>query len=267
MRTALAFLAISTVVVSANPQKPAEAQDPTVKQVAPAPKPAAQPAARTTVTVLVTDRSGKPIADAVVKATGPAERDGTTDAEGTLVLRNVNAGTYRLRFEHKEFVTLERDITVQAGRPLKTQAALTAAPPPPPPPPAPKPEPEPAPPPPTPATFVAQPSSIDIPAFFEKNYIGNAASKTSSVGCTGTSTATLVQIRDPLAEHTHMDADEMIYVVAGEGTERLGGRELPLNPGTFSVIPRTMAHSLTRRSRTPLVMLSILTGPPCQNAR
>src|SRR4029450_4818116 len=59
MRTALAFLAISAVVVSANPQKPAEAQDPTVKQVAPAPKPAAQPAARTTVTGLGSGRAGR----------------------------------------------------------------------------------------------------------------------------------------------------------------------------------------------------------------
>jgi len=219
------------------------------------------------VTVLVTDRSGKPIADAAVKATGPAERDGTTDAEGTLVLRNVNAGTYRLRFEHKEFVTLERDIIVQGGRPLKTQAALSAAPPPPPPPPAPKPEPEPTPPPPTPPPFAAQPTSLDIPAFVEKNYIGGAPSKSSGVGCTASSTAMVVQIREPMAEHTHADADEMIYVVAGEGTERLGGRDIPLSPATFSVIPRNMAHSFSRRGGRPLIMLSILSGPPCQNGK
>jgi len=259
-------MAISAVVVSASPQKPAEAQDPSVRQTAPKP-PAAQPAARTTMTVFVTDRSGKPIADAVVKAAGPVEREGTTDAEGNLLLRNVNAGSYRLRIEHKDFVTLERDVTVQAGRPLKASAALTAAPPPPPPPPPPKPEPEPAPPPPTAPAFAAQPSSVDIPDFFEKNYIGNAPSKSSSVGCTASSTATLVQIREPLAEHTHADSDEMIYVVAGEGTEKLAGRDVPLTPGTFSVIPRNMAHSLARRGGRPLVMLSILSGPPCQNGR
>jgi mannose-6-phosphate isomerase-like protein (cupin superfamily) len=264
MRTALVFIAISAVVVSASPQKPAEAQDPTVKQAAP--KPAAQPATRTSITVSVTDRSGKPIADSVVKAAGPVEREGTTDAEGNVVLRSVNAGSYRLRFEHEDFVTLERDVTVQAGRPLKMSVALTAAPPPPPPPP-PKPEPEPAAPPPTAPAFEAQPSSVDIPAFFEKNYIGNAPSKSSTVGCTASSTATLVQIRDPLAEHTHADSDEMIYVVAGEGTEKLAGRDVPLTPGTFSVIPRNMAHSLARRGGRPLVMLSILSGPPCQNGR
>jgi mannose-6-phosphate isomerase-like protein (cupin superfamily) len=267
MRTALAFIAISAVVVSASPQKPAEAPDPTVRQNAPKP-PAAQVAARTTMTVFVTDRSGQPVADALVKVTGPVDRDGTTDADGNLVLRNVNSGNYRLRFEHKDFVTLERDVTVQAGRPLKTSVVLTPAPPPPPPPPpAPKPEPEPAAPPPATPAFVAQPSSISIPDFFEKNYIGNAPSKSSGVGCTASSTATLVQIRDPLAEHTHADADEMLYVVAGEGTEKLAGRDVPLTAGTFSVIPRNMAHSLTRRGNRPLVMLSILSGPPCQNGR
>jgi len=37
-----------------------------------------------------------------------------------------------------------------------------------------------------------------------------------------------------------------------------------LSAGTFSVIPRAMAHSFTRRGRNPLVFLSILSGPPCQ---
>jgi len=265
MRIALVFLALSTVVVTAAAQKPAEAPDPSVRQTAP--KPPAQPsgAARTTITIFVTDQSGKPVADALVKATGPVNRDGKTDAEGTLVFRNVNAGNYRLRFEHDEYITLEREVTVQAGRPLKTSAALSAAPPPPPPPPLPKPEPPAQLPPPPPPAFNAQPSSISIPDFFEKNYIGNAPSKSSPVGCTASSTATLVQIRDPLAEHTHADSDEMLYVVAGEGTERLGGRDIPLTPGTFSVIPRNMAHTLSRRGSRPLVMLSILSGPPCQN--
>jgi mannose-6-phosphate isomerase-like protein (cupin superfamily) len=220
------------------------------------------------MTVFVTDQSGQPIAEALVKVTGPVNRDGTTDAEGNLVFRNVTSGNYRLRFEHKDFVTLEREVTVQPGRPLKASAALNAAPPPPPPPPPPpKPEPEQPAPPPTQPAFNAQPSSISIPDFFEKNYIGNAPSKSSSVGCTASSTATLLQLRDPMSEHTHADSDEMIYVVAGEGTEKLAGRDLPLTPGTFSVIPRNMAHSLSRRGSRPLVLLSILSGPPCQDGR
>ena len=216
------------------------------------------------MTVFVTDQSGKPVPDAAVKAVGPVNRDGTTDLEGTLVFRNVNAGSYRLRFEHKDFVTLERDVTVQPGRPLKTSVALTAAPPPPPPPPPPKPEPQPTPPPPPPA-FAAQPSSVSIPDFFEKNYIGSAPSKFSPVGCTASSTATLIQIRDPLTDRVHADSDEMIYVVAGEGTDRVAGRDVQLAAGTFSVIPRNTTHSITRRGSRPLVMLSILSGPPCQD--
>jgi hypothetical protein len=80
------------------------------------------------MTVLVTDRIGKVLSDVEVGVTGPVERDGTTDAEGTVALRNMGAGTYRLRFEHPEFITLEREVTMQAGRTLKTTAALSPAP-------------------------------------------------------------------------------------------------------------------------------------------
>jgi hypothetical protein len=68
------------------------------------------------MTVLVTDRQGDPIVNVEVRVTGPMERDGKTDGEGNAVFRNMGGGTYRLRFEHPEFITLERDVSMQAGR-------------------------------------------------------------------------------------------------------------------------------------------------------
>jgi mannose-6-phosphate isomerase-like protein (cupin superfamily) len=245
------------------PQPPAPAKPPV--QTAPAPR---QPVARPSISVLVTDRQGRPLTDVAVKATGPMEREGKTDTEGAVLLRNVAAGTYRLRFESPGTITFEREVTVAAGRPVKTTVELTAAPPPPPPPP---PRPEPPPQPialPPPVRPSGPPSSVAIPDFVEKNYIGRGQpSKSSPVGCTGTSTATLLQLRDPLAEHSHADADEMLYVVAGEGVERIGGIEMKLSPGTFAVVPKGTPHTITRRGSTPLIAISILTGPPCDSAK
>jgi mannose-6-phosphate isomerase-like protein (cupin superfamily) len=218
------------------------------------------------MTVMVTDRQGRALEGVQVSAAGPVERDGTTEADGTVAFRNMNGGVYRLRFEHAEFITLEREVTVQPGRALRTAAALNPAPPPPPPP---KQEPEPPPqqqqqqqqrqPPPGDykATFVS------IPDFVEKNYIGSNPSRTSQVGCSGSATATLIQLRDPLQEHRHAEVDEAVYVVAGEGTQRIGTQDIQLAAGTFTVIPRGTSHSFTRKGSRPLIVLSILSGEPC----
>jgi hypothetical protein len=242
-------------------EKPPQAQPPaTTPPAQTTPKP---PAARPSITVLVTDRQGKPLPEIAIKATGPMERDGKTDSDGTIVLRNLNPGTYRLRFEGTGTITLEREITVAAGRPVKTTAELSPAPPPPPPP-KPEPAPQPVAPAPPPVRPSGPPSSVSIPDFVEKNYIGRGApSKSSPVGCTATSTATLVQLREPLAEHSHADADEMLYIVAGEGVQRIGSIDMNLSAGTFAVIPRGTPHTVTRKGNTPMIMVSILTGPPC----
>ena len=70
-------------------------------------------------------------------------------------------------------------------------------------------------------------------------------------------------LRDPLAEHTHDDADEAIYVVAGEGTQHIAGRDVPLSPGTLAMVPRGTPHTITRLGTKVLVLLSVLSGPPC----
>ena len=135
-----------------------------------------------------------------------------------------------------------------------------------PPPPAPKPDvPAPAPPPVPDGNYST--NTVSIPDFIEKNYIGSAPVKNSPVGCTAATTTTLVQTKDPVKEHTHADADEIIHVVAGEGTLHVGGRESPLAAATVAVVPRGTAHSLTRRGSRPLIFVSTLAGPPCQSGK
>jgi hypothetical protein len=264
--TALLGLSCSALLAQVQPTpQPTKAPTPKAPTQAPAQqRPAASPAAtRASMTLLVTDRQGETLADIEVGVTGAMERDGKTDEGGNVVFRNMGAGTYRLRFEHPDFITLEREVNMQAGRPLRTTVALNPAPSPPPPP-----QKEEAPPPQPTAPQLPPPGSqpptfVSIPDVFEANSIGRNPSRTSLVGCAGVATATLIQVRDPLAEHSHDDADEALYVVAGEGVERIAGRDVPLTPGTLAMVPRGTAHTITREGSKVLVLLSILSGPPC----
>jgi mannose-6-phosphate isomerase-like protein (cupin superfamily) len=269
LKAALLVLALGQLPAEKPPQPQTPPAPAAPKPAAPAGAPVRQaPAVRPSISVLVTDRQGRPLPKILVNAEGPTRREGTTGDDGSVMLSNVGPGTYRLRFEGPETVTFEKEVVVAAGRPVKTTAELSAAPPPPAPP---KPEPAPAPAPPPPVATArpsGPPTSVVIPDYVEKNYIGRGApSKSSPVGCTGTSTATLLQLRDPLAEHSHADADEMLYIVAGEGVQRISGMETTLTAGTFAVIPKSTPHTITRRGGNPLIVVSILSGPPCDSAK
>ncbi len=237
--------------VSAAPQTPAV---PRTQSARPAPL---------TLTIQVTDGTGVVLGGVQVRASGPVEREGRTSDEGVVAFTNLKAGTYRLRFVREGYVTLEREVTLRAGQPLRVDVMLSDAPPPippAPPPPAPPPEPPaPAPPP------VAEPKTVGIPSFIELNFIGARAMRKDSVlACAGTGTAVLVQLREALPDEVHGATDEWLYVVAGEGTLQVGGREEKLAAGTFSLVPRTVPHTIVPRGRNPLILIAIQTGTPCR---
>jgi Carboxypeptidase regulatory-like domain/Cupin domain len=229
-------------------------------QRAPAPRPASTP----TVTIQTSDGSGLPLGKVEVSLHGPLTRDGVTAEDGTLKLVNLRPGNYRLRFSREGSITLERDITVRAGEPLLVDVTLNAAPAPPPAPPPP-PAPEPAKP-----TLGApgDPRLTAIPTFVEKNFIGGREPrKDSELGCTSTGAATLHQLREAWINRFHADSDEWLYVVAGSATLRIGSNDQPMAPGTFSLIPHTVVHSIVPTGRTPFIVVSILSGAPCTNTR
>jgi Carboxypeptidase regulatory-like domain/Cupin domain len=245
---------------------PAGTQPAPTAPAAPVQKPpVARPAAPPTVTVQTTDGSGLPLANVHVSVHGPLTREAETGEDGSLKLPNMRAGTYRLRFTRDGSITLERDITVRASEPLLVDVMLNAAPAPPPRPAPPPPAPEPAKP-----TLGApgEPKTTPIPAFVEKNFIGGREPrKDSELGCTSTGAATLHQLREAWINRFHNDADEWLYVVAGSATLRIGANDQPLSPGTFSLVPHTVVHSIVPTGRTPFIVVSILSGPPCTNAR
>lgn len=254
-RTLFCSLAALVVCGTASAQTPPPAPAPAKPA---APRPAAATGRPATVALLVTDPTGAPLADTRVTATGPLDRGGTTGPDGTLRLQNIRPGSYRLRFTHDGSFTLEKDITVRAGESASIDVTLTAAPPPPKPPEPVKTETtkELAPP--------GDPRITPIPLFLEKNFIGGREGrKESPLGCGATGTATLHQLREAWPSHAHDDADEWIYVVAGEGTLRIGTTEQKVQAGTFSAVPHTVAHALIPQGRNPLILISMVSGPAC----
>ena len=265
MTSLLPLLLIGALSAHADAQTPAPTTQP-APQTAPAPKPAAprpRPAPATatgTLTVNIADGGGLPVQGVEVHATGPLDREGTSLASGLVRFLNLRGGDYRLRFVHPKFVLLERDVTMRPGASQAIDVTLSAAPD------APEPVTAPAPAPaPTAANAPAgEPRTVAVVDFVERNFIsGRDAIKEDSLGCTASAKTTLVQVRDPLPERALPDADETIYVVAGEGTLRLGNRDVSLSATTLSVIPRGTVRGITRKGRNPLIFVSVLSGPPC----
>ncbi len=206
-----------------------------------------------TLAIVVTDPAGAPIDQVKVSVQGPASRASSTE-HGRIVFEGLPPGTYLLKFEREDFVTRERELTARAGAPTDVKVTMTPVPPPPP---KPVPPVEAAPP------VNAQPVSIDITQFIEKNFVGRAPAKTSPLACSAGGPAELVQIREPLAHQPHADADEFLYVVAGSGGASIAGRQELVQAGGFLLVPRGATHAFSARGRTPLILLSIRAGGKC----
>jgi mannose-6-phosphate isomerase-like protein (cupin superfamily) len=65
----------------------------------------------------------------------------------------------------------------------------------------------------------------------------------------------------------YADADMVYYVIGGEGTLKLNGKETKLALNDFVSVPRGGSHSFERRGTRALVMLSVLGGEPCDTGR
>jgi mannose-6-phosphate isomerase-like protein (cupin superfamily) len=225
--------------------------------------PAAQPArsagsssARGAITLVVTDQVGKTLPDIRVALTGGMSREGTTSRDGALTLEGLRPGTYRLHFEGGDVITLERDVTVKTGPAAEVDVALDRAPA------------KPAAAPPAapkdcrsaiPVDPNATAAFLELPDWIQRNLIGrNDPQREDSVGRTPVLTPTVIQVRDPTQKRGRDDADEVLYVIAGEGVLRVGGRDQALDAGSLAVIPRGVTYTLERRGRNPLIALSVV---------
>jgi mannose-6-phosphate isomerase-like protein (cupin superfamily) len=220
-----------------------------------------RPVGNATLAITVSDPSGGPLADVSVTVEGPISREVRTE-RGRIALENLPFGTYRLRFDREGFLSFEREVVARTGTPIDVKVTLTPAPAPPPAPPPPPVErkaPESTPPP----ALSSTPVAIDMTTFIEKNYVGRGSGKVSPLACATGGPATLIQVKDPITEHTHADADEFLYTIAGEGSVRAGGKDQPLRAGLFMMVPRGVPHLIVAITRNPLVLLSIKAGEHC----
>lgn len=268
MTSLLPLLLLGALSGTADAQTPAPTTQP-----APQPAPATPPAAPRqraatasatatgTLTVNITDGGGLPVQGVDVRASGPLDREGTSLAGGLVRFLNLRGGDYRLRFMHSKFVLLERDVTMRPGVSQTIDVMLSPAPS------APEPAAAPAPAPPAANTAPpGEPASVAIPDFIERNFIGGRDPlKEDRLGCTASAKTTMVQVNNALPERALPDADEAILVVYGEGTVRLGNRDVSVSSKALSlvVIPRGTVRGITRKGRNPLIFVSVLSGPPC----
>jgi len=222
----------------------------------PQPQPQRRSVGNAAFAIVVTDPSGAPLGDVKVTMTGPVTRDARTE-RGRIAFENLPNGSYVFRFEREGFFSLEREVVARGGAPIDVKVILTPEPPPPPPPVPVLPSKPPAP---VPGGDLV---AIDMTSFIEKNYIGRGAGKISPIACAAGGGATLIQVKDPLAEHTHADADEFLYTVAGQGSVRAAGQDQPLHAGVFMMVPRGVPHIIVAVTRSPLVLLSIKAGEHC----
>jgi hypothetical protein len=255
MKGLIAALALGAAV--ANPAAQKTGREPSQRPAVASPK-------VTSVRISVRDQDGASLTGVrllVSGTTGGGEF--TTGAAGTAIVPIPKAGVFRVRCEREGFVTLEREFTVGNGAWNPVDVVLNAAPPPPPPPA--KPAPEPAPVAPTPSS--GPPMAVSIPDFVDKNFIGRDPVKESILACKPLETVRLLQMRDNIAPHVHDRVDEVIYVVAGEGAVRIGEAENPIRAGSLVVVPNGDGHSIERRGKNPLIVVSTLVGSACDRAK
>ena len=266
MRT-LFWLSLAVLVTSTSfGQTPAPAQSTPARSV-PAPVRAAAPAppppSRAGIAITVTDAHGSPIPRVRVDISGESDRNGVTDASGQVNFVGMQAGTYRVRFDGDKVTPFEREVIVRAGQPTTIDVTLNPAPPPPA-------APQPAPPAAAAAPVVGPPGMpqvLSIIDLAEKQLSGNQARKETLVSCSGNTRTTLVLLNQDQAERLYDGAEIEYYVVAGQGAVRLNGRDTALAAGSYVSLPRNTSHSLIHRGNRPLILLAVLSGAQCEEAR
>jgi hypothetical protein len=210
------------------------------------------------VRIGVKDQDGTGLNGVRLLLSGAAQGEFVTSAAGTIVVPDLKDGLYRVRCEHERFITLEREFSVRGGY-SQIDVVLDPAPPPPP-----APAPQPAPPAAIPPG--GRPLTLSVVDYLDRNLIGREPLKESILACNPLETVRLLQMREGVASHAHPGGDEIIYVVAGEGTVRIGEAPTPVRAGSLVVVTHGIDHAFERAGKNPLIVVSTLIGAPCDHA-
>ena len=200
-----------------------------------------------------------------VAADGPTARASETNGSGQVNFPGLLAGVYRLRFEGDDVVAFEKEVTLRAGQVMSLDVMLNrakkVAPPP-------APAPVVTPPPPVAKSGpVGQPLQVSVPKVLEGNFVGKDPRRESLLSCSGNTRTTMLQVNQPMPERMYAEADVVYYVIGGEGTMKLDGKESKLALNDFVSIPRGGSHSFERKGNRTLILLSVLGGEACDSPK
>jgi mannose-6-phosphate isomerase-like protein (cupin superfamily) len=112
-----------------------------------------------------------------------------------------------------------------------------------------------------------QPQVLSVPKVLEGDFVGKNPRRESLLSCSGNTRTTMLQVNQPMPERMYADADVVYYVIGGEGTMKLNGKESKLALNDFVSIPRGGSHSFERRGNRTLILLSVLGGEPCDTPK
>jgi hypothetical protein len=215
--------------------------------------------------ITVTSPQGATLSGVHVVLMGPTERGGDTNTSGQLNFPGLQAGTYRLRFTGDQVTSFEKEVVLRAGQIADVDVSLSPAP-------EPKVIMQPAPTPPPVSASPAlgpkgEPLTHAISELLEKEYVGKQPRRETLLSCSGSERASMIQLNEALPERLYENADAIYYVLGGEGTIRMDGRESRLGLNAFVSVPRGTSHSFARRGNRLFVLLSVLSGEPCEQPR
>ena len=262
MRTAMLLSLLLSAAIAASAQTRAPAPKPAAATGTQKPRATPAAAGRSGIAIVVTDPKGATLTEVNVSLDGPTTRSSATNASGQLNFSQLQAGTYRLRFSGDEVITFEKEVTLRAGQTLSIDVTLNEAPPPK----------EivteaPAPPAAAPVGPVGMPQVLSLVDLVESEIERKQPRRESLVSCSGSTRSTLLQLNQDQPDRLYENAEALLYVIAGEGILEMSGRETRLSAGSFASVPRNTTFGLGRRGRNPLILLSVLSGEPCEEAK
>ena len=200
--------------------------------------PAAPSTATAVLTVTVNDATGAPLPDVKITVIGPVEREGSTTTMGQARLLGIRAGTYRVRFEREGFYTFEKEVIWRAGTPAPTARPRSRRAPPPPPPPDRRSR--------KPAaqatrcpTYRRRQAVDDVGARLHRAqlHLEQGAAQGEPDRLQRRRADVAVAGAGPVARRSTRSAELMLYVVGGDGTLSLDGRDVTVAAGSFAVVP------------------------------
>lgn len=72
-------------------------------------------------------------------------------------------------------------------------------------------------------------------------------------------TVNLLRLTAPVVMHRHLESEEILYVVSGEGVLRLKGSDRALAAGDVVIVPRNTPHGFDPTGTQPAILLQLFT--------